>query len=139
MTKTKSATGKVHLAHDGINGYGTAVNISTGGPASPDTIRNYARELMKAVAARCVDSGAKDIGHIKAYIEGDGLFVYASAVGEGPDITVNGKGEGPAQAVSLTLNAVVYGIGKDTLKRAADHALAQVTNDFGFEITDSKL
>ncbi len=139
MTKEESAAEEPHSAHDGINGYGTAVNVSAGGPASLDTIRNYARELMKAVAARCVDSGAKDIGHIKAYMEGGGLFVYASAVGDGPDITVNGKGEGPAQAVSLTLNAVVYGIGKDTLKRAADKALAQVTNDFGFEITDSKL
>lgn len=135
MTAENNTLGKPNVAHDGINGYGTVVDVNSGEDQGRDIYENYMRELMKAVAARCVDSGAIDIGHIKAHLEGDRLFVYASAVGDAPDITVKGEGAGSSKAVSLTINSVVYGIDKDTLKSATDDALDEVTSVFGFTIT----
>ncbi|VAX19567.1 hypothetical protein MNBD_NITROSPINAE04-2168 [hydrothermal vent metagenome] len=126
---------KPNVAHDGINGYGTVVDIKTGKAQDLAAYERYAAELMKAVTARCVSSGAIDIGHIKAYLEGAGLFVYASAVGDAPDITVKSEGDGSPAAVSLTINSVVYGIDKEALKNATDDALDEVTGVFGFTIT----
>lgn len=122
------------MAHDGINGYGTMVEVNTGEARGLDVYESYARELMKMVAARCVDAGAVDIGHIKAHLEGGGLFVYASAVGDAPDITVKSEGKGSSSAVSLTINSVVYGLDKSVLKSATDAALASVTGALGFTI-----
>jgi len=130
---------KPNVIHDGINGYGTVVDVKTGKAQGLDTFERYASELMKAITARCVNSGAIDIGHIKAYLEGDKLFVYASAVGDGPDITVKGEGDGSCGEVSLTINSVVYGIDKDTLKSATDDALDEITGVFGFTITKRML
>ncbi|VAX16779.1 hypothetical protein MNBD_NITROSPINAE03-405 [hydrothermal vent metagenome] len=135
MIAEDSRSQKPNVAHDGINGYGTVVDVNTGKAQSIDTHERYASELMKAVAVRCINAGAIDIGHIKAYIQGERLFVYASAVGDAPDITVKSEGDGRPAVVSLTINSVVYGIDKETLKSATDDALDEVAGVFGFTVT----
>jgi len=135
MIAENNRSQKPNVAHDGINGYGTVVDVNTGKAQNIDTYERYALELMKAVSARCVNAGAVDIGHIKAYLEGDRLFVYASAVGDAPDITIKSEGDGSPMAVSLTINSVVYGIDKDALKNATDDALDEVAGVFGFTVT----
>jgi hypothetical protein len=134
MIAENQTPGKPNVAHDGINGYGTVVEIDCGQAQDLDSYENYAKELMKVVAARLIDAGALDIGHIKAHFEGDKLFVYASAVGDAPDITVKGEGEGSPSTVKLTINSVVYGLGKDVLKSVTDDALEQVATTFGFTL-----
>lgn len=124
--------------HAGINGYGAAFSLRRRRDLHAGEIRDFVRQLITAISAGCLGRGAKDIGHIKAFIDHDTGFLFADTVGDDPDaVTVQGRDGGPARRVKLTVNAVVYGISRDAVKQATEDSLNAVLTKFGFVIEKS--
>jgi hypothetical protein len=122
-----------HPAHEGINSYGISCSVSRKEAADAQELRRFAAELMKAVSEACLSRGAKDIGHIKAFLEHDEGFIHANTLGEPTDITVEGRDGGPASFIRLVINAVIFGIGKEAVREATEESLNSVLYTFGFE------
>ena len=119
--------------HEGINSYGLSRRVSRPKPISANELRKLAAELMTSIAQSCIDAGAKDIGHIKAFIEHDNGFLHASAVGDPANVTVEGKDGDPIHRVTLIINSVVYGLSKDAVKDRTERSLKNVLSKFGIK------
>ncbi len=122
-----------HPAHEGINSYGMSCSASRKQAADDQELRRFAAELMKTVSEACHSRGAKDIGHIKAYLEHEEGFIHANTLGEPTDITVEGRDGGPTSFIRLVVNAVIFGIAKEAVREATEEALNTVLDKFGFE------
>jgi hypothetical protein len=98
-----------------------------------EALRKFAAELMITVAQSCIDSGAKDIGHIKAFIEHDNGFLHANTVGDPADVTVEGRDGEPINHFKLVVNSVIYGLSKEAVKDTTERSLKNVLAKFGMK------
>lgn len=118
-------------AHEDINSYAVSCSLSRKAPMPAEDLRRFAHKLMKTLSAACRAKGAKDIGHIKAYIEHAGGFLTVDIVGDpAAAVVVEGRDGDLAGHFRLVLNAVAFGISKSDLKAATDEALADVISAF---------
>ena len=122
-----------HPAHEGINSYGVSCSVSRKKAADGQELRRFAAALMQTVAEACLSRGAKDIGHIKAYLEHNEGFIHADTLGEPADITVEGRDGGPTRFIRLVINAVIFGIATEAVREATEESLNTVLDEFGFE------
>lgn len=123
---------RINPVHDGIHSYGVACHISAGGVVSAEVLRRFAKALMAETASACISSGARDVSHIKAYIEHDTGFVHADTVGDNLDVKVEGRDGGPAASFKLVVNAVIYGLSADKVRDNTEASIDIVIGRFGF-------
>ncbi len=102
---------------------------------APDELRSLVRDLVQCTASACEAAGAKDVSHVKAFIEHASGFLHAHAVSGNREITVEGRDGGPARQFRLVLNAVIFGLGDDSIKKAADRAIEAVEAQYGLKRT----
>ncbi|MEJ2697122.1 MAG: hypothetical protein P8013_10790 [Candidatus Sulfobium sp.] len=121
-------------AHGEIHGYGVACLATRSTPVPPEELRSFAASLMTAVASGCVAKGAKDIGHIKAYVEHATGFLAADTLGDPADLTVEGKDGEPATTFRLVINSVIYGLSREAVARVTEDALKQVFQEHGLSM-----
>ncbi|MCK5205856.1 MAG: hypothetical protein KAR15_18370, partial [Desulfobacterales bacterium] len=119
--------------HEGISSYGLSCLVTRRKAISSDELRKFAAELMITVAQSCTDSGAKDIGHIKAFIEHDNGFLHANTVGDPADVTVEGRDGEPINHFKLVINSVIYGLSKDAVINATEASVKTVRAKLGLE------
>jgi hypothetical protein len=118
-------------AHEDINSHSVAAAFSSPDGLDPDELRSLARDLVRTVAAACEEAGAKDVSHVKAFIEHGKGFLHASAVSGNEEITVAGRDGGQAKSFRLVLNAVIFGLPPASIKKAAEQALEAVVVQYG--------
>lgn len=119
--------------HEGINSYGFSCLLSRQKAIDAEELRKFAAELMTAVSSACIKVGAKDIGHVKAYIDHDSGFLHADTVGDPADVTVNGRDGEPINQFKLVVNSVIYGLAKEAVTNATEASLKTVCLKFGLE------
>jgi hypothetical protein len=85
---------------------------------------------MNDISAACFKSGAKDIGHVKAYIEHETGFLYADTVGDPSDVTVNGRDGEHLTHFTVTVNSVIYGLSEAVVKEATEESLSSLLLTF---------
>ena len=119
--------------HEGINSYGLDCSVTGKKAITAENLRKFAAELMITVAQSCIDSGAKDIGHIKAFIEHDNGFLHANTVGDPADVTVEGRDGEPINHFKLVINSVIYGLSKDAVKDTTERSLKNVLAKYGMK------
>ncbi|MEJ2684798.1 MAG: hypothetical protein P8Z71_10435 [Candidatus Sulfobium sp.] len=117
--------------HGEIHGYGVACLVRRRTPIPTAELRSFAASLMKTISSGCLAQGAKDIGHIKAYIEHDNGFLIADTVGDPEDLTIEGKEGKAATTFRIVVNSVVFGLSHEVVGRVTDDALKQVTEEYG--------
>lgn len=94
-------------------------------------LRCLARDAVQAVAAACDAAGAKDVSHVKLYLEHSSGFLHANAVSGNPEITVAGRDGRTAKRFRMVLNAVIYGLSEQAIRTAAEQALEAVEIRYG--------
>ena len=125
-------------AHDDISSYAVdRVFVSPEG-LGPGELRSLARDAVKAVAAGCEAAGAKDVSHVKLYLEHTSGFIHANAVSGNPDITVAGRDGKTAKQIRLVMNAVVYGLAEEALRKATEQALEAVQVQYGVTLVSAQ-
>jgi hypothetical protein len=120
-------------AHEDISSYAVdRVFVSPEG-LGPGELRSLARDAVKAVAAGCEAAGAKDVSHVKLYVEHSSGFIHANAVSGNPEITVAGRDGSTAKRFRLVMNAVIYGLAEQALQAASEQALEAVQVQYGLK------
>jgi len=121
-------TGFVELSsrnpvHDDINSHGMHCYVTAAKPVNADELRRFAAELMKAIASACIVAGAKDVSHVKAFIEYDAGFLHADTVGDPNDVKVEGRDGKPTENFRLVVNSIIYGLSADAVKQVTESAV----------------
>ncbi len=119
--------------HEGISSYGLSCLVTRQKAINSDELRKFAAELMTTISGTCIKDGAKDIGHIKAFIEHDNGFLHANTVGDPADVTVEGRDGEPVNHFKLVINSVIYGLSKEAVKDTAERSLKNVLAKFGMK------
>jgi len=91
-----------------------------------DKWENLISEFMETLAHRCAETGKGMIGHIKALaLFPDGGYLRVSVVSPILPAGVEGSVPTDCSELMLTLNVIVYGLGRDVLEQltreTADH------------------
>jgi hypothetical protein len=121
-----------HPDHEAINSYGVKFVVQAKDKMGTAMVRKFVTDLLKAVSAECVRLGAIDIGHIKAYVEFKGGFLYADTVGEQSEVVIKGKDAELVTELTLTLNSVIVGISEKAIKEATEEMLNSTLLSLGF-------
>jgi hypothetical protein len=139
MTGFVGIDGRRDPAHDGINGYGAICRVVARQHVDAVSLRKFAAELMAATATACLDAGAKDVSHVKAFIEHDTGFLHADTVGNPHDVKVEGRDGEPADSFRLVVNSVIFGLSADAVKEATETAINKTVGMFGLERTSAEM
>jgi hypothetical protein len=116
--------------HDDINSHGMRCLVTAAKPVSAVALRRFAAELMTAIASACIAAGAKDVSHVKAFIEYETGFLHADTVGNPHDVKVEGRDGEPAERFSLVVNAVIYGLSADVVRNVTESATNKTVGMF---------
>ncbi|RJQ42494.1 MAG: hypothetical protein C4538_13325 [Nitrospiraceae bacterium] len=117
--------------HAEINAYSCAVILSSENLIHDADLRKYAAKLMTSISDECMKRGARDVGHIKAYIEYDTGFLFADTLGDPSDVTIEGRSGSPSYSFRIVINSVIYGLDEDGIKNATEGALQKVSESSG--------
>jgi len=136
-------TGFVELSsrdsiHDEINSHGLLCFVTAAKPVSADELRRFAAELMTAIALACITAGAKDVSHVKAYIEHDSGFLHADTVSNPDNVKVEGRDGKPAESFRLVVNSVIYGLSANAVKDVTESAINKTIGMFGLVRTSAE-
>ena len=85
-----------------------------------------ARDVVHLVALGCEAAGAKDVSHVKAFIEHSSGFLHADTVSGNGEITVGGRDGKDAKSFRLVLNAVIFGLPEESIRMATEQAIDAV-------------
>ena len=124
--------------HDDINSHGMRCSVTSAQPVRPEELRRFAAELMTAIASACITAGAKDVSHVKAFIEHDTGFLHADTVGNPNDVKVEGRDGKPAESFRLVVNSVIYGLSANAVKEVTELAINKTVGMFGFVRTSAE-
>jgi hypothetical protein len=116
--------------HDDINSHGMRCLVTAAKPVSAVALRRFAAELMTAIASACIAAGAKDVSHVKAFIEYETGFLHADTVGNPNDVKVEGRDGEQAERFSLVVNAVIYGLSADVVRNVTESATNKTVGMF---------
>jgi hypothetical protein len=117
--------------HEGINAYSLSCLLIREDKITSAELRKFASKLMTSISETCFRYGAKDVGHIKAYMEFDAGFLHADTLGDPADVTIEGRYGDPVTSFRLVLNSVIYGLSVEDIKRATEAAFERDRKNFG--------
>lgn len=121
--------------HIEINAYSVASVMTSETLMHDAGLKKFAAKLMTAISEACKKYGARDVGHIKAYIEHETGFLFVDTLGDPSDVTIEGRSGAPTSSFRIVINSVIYGLDVDGIKKATDGALKSVSERFGIEST----
>ena len=124
--------------HDDINSYGMRCVVTAANPVSADELRRFAAELMTAIASACITAGAKDVSHVKAFIEHDTGFLHADTVGNPDNAKVEGRNGKPAESFELVVNSVIYGLSAHAVREITESGINKTAGLFGLVRTHAE-
>ena len=122
----------------GVSGYGVAVKLSRPAFTDTDTVRAMAEETMLSIAHKCMELGARSIGHIKSFIRTDYGTIRADTIGIRHGAHSMGEMSRPVKVLYMAVNAVVPGIPEAAVKAATLEGIYQVSDSYGFCVFKEK-
>jgi len=120
-----------HSAHQDIHSYSAVRVFSSRKGLDPAELRSLARDAVRLVASGCDAAGAKDVSHVKAYLEHSSGFLHADTVGGNGEVTVAGRDGKEVNHFRLVMNAVIYGLSEESIRITVEQALESVQARFG--------
>jgi hypothetical protein len=121
--------------HVEINAYSVASFLSTENLMHDADLKKFSAKLMTAISEACMEHGAKDIGHIKGYIEHETGFLFVDTLGDPSDVTIEGRSGAPTSSFRIVINSVIYGLDEAGIKKATDGALERTSESFRIKST----
>jgi hypothetical protein len=121
--------------HVEINAYSVASVLSSKNLMHDADLKKFAARLMTAISEACMENGAKDIGHIKGYLEHETGFLFVDTLGDRSDVTIEGRSGTPTSSFRIVINSVIYGLDQAGIKKATEGALESTSVSFGIKST----
>jgi len=123
--------GPVNPVHQEIQSCGMEWTLHREEPLNATELREIAGRMMTSISDACFDAGAKDVGHVKAWIKHANGFLYADTVGTPEDVTVEGREGAPVERIKVTVNAVICGLDGKTVQQTTEKAMETVFLQYG--------
>lgn len=118
--------------HGDINSYGMRCSVSAPRPIAAGELRRFAATLMTSIASACIAAGAKDVSHVKGFLEHASGFLHADVVGDPGTPKVEGRDGATIDSFTLVVNAVIYGLDAAAVRRCTEAAVEETVGRFGF-------
>ena len=97
-----------------------------------------AEKMMLSIAAKCLDLGAKCIGHIKSHIRTDAGTIKADTIGVGHGAFSTGRLTAPVKQLYVAINSIVQGIPEDAVKAATLEGMHEIAQQQGVSVVKEK-
>jgi hypothetical protein len=122
----------------GVSGYGVAAKISRSEPMTEDFVKSMAENMMLAIAGKCMELGAKCIGHIKSHLRTEAGTIKADSIGVSHGSYSSGRLAHPVRDVFIAINSIVQGIPEDAVKAATLEGMHEVAGLHGLFVVKEK-
>lgn len=122
----------------GVTGYGVAAKLSRGNAMETSFVMAMAEEMMMSIAKKCIDSGAKCIGHIKCHIRTEAGTIKADTIGISHGTYSTGKLDHAVTDLYIAVNSIIQGIKEDAVKSATLNGLHEVAEAKGIAVVKEK-
>jgi len=137
MADDNTVTSGCYTEH-GVSGYGVAAKLSRAEPMPEAFVKAMAEAMMLAIAGRCLDLGAKCIGHIKSHLRTEAGTLKADTIGVGHGSFSSGALSRPVREIYLAINSIVQGIPEDAVKAATLEGMHAVAEQRGLSVVKEK-
>ena len=122
----------------GVSGYGVAVKLTRSEAMNDQAIKKMAEAMMLAIAQKCMDRGARTIGHIKSHIRTEAGTLKADTIGLPHGAYSSGSLEYPVKDLYLAVNSIISGIVENEVKGATLEGIHEVAEGQGFTVAKEK-
>ncbi|MBC8438232.1 MAG: hypothetical protein H8D87_00900 [Deltaproteobacteria bacterium] len=122
----------------GVSGYGVAAKLSRTEAMDDTFVKTMAEEMMMSIAKKCMDSGARCIGHIKCHIRTEAGTIKADTIGVSHGAFSNGNFDHDVKDLYIAVNSIIQGIKEDVVKKATLDGLHEVAEGKGVTVVKEK-
>lgn len=114
----------------GVSGYGVAVRMSREEAMTESMIREMAEAMMMSIAEKCMELGARAIGHIKSHVRTDCGTIRADTIGVSHGSYSTGRLEHPVTDLAMAVNSIVQGIPEPAVKAATLEGIHEIADKY---------
>jgi len=118
----------------GVSGYGVAVKLSRGEPMGEADIKTMAEQMMLSIATKCMNKGARCIGHIKSHLLTETGSLKADTIGVTHGAFSHGAIKSPVKDIYMAVNSIVQGIKEELVREATLEGIHDVAEGNGFAV-----
>lgn len=122
----------------GVSGYGVAAKLSRKEPMNETFVRGMAENMMLAIADKCMELGARCIGHIKSHLRTEAGTIKADTIGTAHGSYSTGKLSAPVKDLYIAINSIVQGIPEAAVKGATLEGMHEVADQRGISVVKEK-
>lgn len=122
----------------GVSGYGVAAKLSRSKAMGETDVKALAEKMMLSIARRCLDLGAKCIGHIKSHLKSASGIIKADTIGVEHGAYSTGHLSQPVSDFYIAINTIVQGIPEDSVKAATLEGMHEVAEERGLVVVMEK-
>ena len=122
----------------GVSGYGVGARLSRREPMNDAFVKEMAEAMMLSIAEKCMDLGARCIGHIKSHLKTEAGTVKADTIGVSHGSYSTGCLDHPVKEVFIAINSIVQGIPEDAVKAATLEGMHEVAERRGLAVIKEK-
>jgi hypothetical protein len=122
----------------GVSGYGVAAKLSRTESMDESFLKSMAEQMMVSIAEKCLDLGAKCIGHIKSHLKTPTGTIKADTIGTAHGSYSKGHLDAPVSELFIAINSIVQGIPEDAVKAATLEGLHEVADNLSITVEKEK-
>jgi hypothetical protein len=122
----------------GVSGYGVAVKLSRRETMNDNFVKKMAESMMLSIADKCMELGARCIGHIKSHLRTEAGTIKADTIGVAHGSYSTGQLERPVKDVYMAINSIVQGIPEEAVKAATLEGMHEVAEQRGLSVVKEK-
>ncbi len=112
----------------GVSGYGVAVRLTSKQAMAEEKVKEVAESMMMSIAEKCMDLGARTIGHIKSHIRTECGTVKADSIGVSHGAYSSGSLAHPVKDLYVAINSIVQGIPEAAVKAATLEGIHEIAD-----------
>lgn len=122
----------------GVSGYGVAVNLKRDEIMSDVLVKEMAERMMLSIAEKCMELGARCIGHIKSHVKTGAGTIKADTIGVAHGAYSTGRLDRPVRDLYMAINSIVQGIPEEAVKTATLEGIHEVAEEWQLSVVKEK-
>jgi len=122
----------------GVSGYGVAAKLSREEAMNEAFLKAMAEKMMLLIAEKCMELGARCIGHVKSHLNTPAGTLKADTIGTGHGAFSTGSLTHAVKDVYLAVNSIIQGIPEDAVKAATLEGIHEVAQNLGLSVVKEK-
>jgi len=122
----------------GVSGYGIAIKLRREDPMDEAAVKSIAEAMMLNIAQKCVERGARCIGHIKSHVRTDSGTIKSDTIGVTHGAFSTGHLDHAVQDLYMAVNSIVQGMHQDEVKQATLDGIHEIADTRGLSVTKEK-